>query len=72
MENSIGIIGGADGPTMVFAAGQPNARLHAACSSLHFEPTDEVQWRMVFREKYRPLDFQTVPVTEKMGFRFHH
>ena len=48
---SVGIIGGADGPTMVFAAGQPNARLHAACSSLHFEPTDEVQWRMVFREK---------------------
>ena len=25
--------------------------LHAVCSSLHFEPTDSVEWRMVFHEK---------------------
>ncbi|MEG2014035.1 MAG: hypothetical protein RR063_12700, partial [Anaerovoracaceae bacterium] len=33
----IGVIGGADGPT--------------ACSSLHFEPIADVEWRMVFQEK---------------------
>ncbi len=48
---SIGIIGGADGPTMVLVSEQPAAKLHAACSSLHFAPVDQVEWRMVFRVK---------------------
>ena len=48
---SIGIIGGADGPTAIIM-GQSAPKLLAACSSLHFEPiTDEVEWRVVFSEK---------------------
>jgi len=47
----IGIIGGADGPTAV-TMGQSAPKLHAACSSLHFEPVaDEVEWRMIVSEK---------------------
>jgi len=52
---SIGIIGGADGPTAVFvtgvAANRDQPKLHAVCSSLHFEPVDEVEWQITFREK---------------------
>jgi len=47
----IGIIGGADGPTAIIM-GQSAPKLHAACSSLHFEPVvDETEWRVVFSEK---------------------
>ena len=48
----IGIIGGADGPTAI-VCGQPAAqsKLRAACSSLHFDSVDRVEWRLVFREK---------------------
>ena len=48
----IGIIGGADGPTAIISG--PSAaqgKLRAACSSLHFDPVDRVEWRLVFREK---------------------
>ncbi len=48
---SIGIIGGADGPTSVFIAGRSAARINSVCSSLHFEPVEQVEWRMVFHEK---------------------
>ncbi len=48
---SIGIIGSADGPTaLVFSKGE-KSKPHAAMSALHFEPTDDVEWKMVFREK---------------------
>lgn len=47
---AIGVIGGADGPTAVFV-GAHTPKLHAACSSLHFEPVGEVEWRTVFSEK---------------------
>ena len=48
---SIGIIGGADGPTAIIM-GQNTPKLHAACSSLNFEPiADDVEWRVVFSEK---------------------
>ena len=47
---AIGVIGGADGPTAVFV-GAHTPKLHAACSSLHFEPVGEVEWRAVFSEK---------------------
>lgn len=47
---AIGIIGGADGPTAIIC-GNAAAKLHAACSSLHFETVEKVQWRMVFHEK---------------------
>lgn len=47
----IGVIGGADGPTSVIM-GQSAPKLHAACSSLLFEPiVDDVEWRVVFSEK---------------------
>ena len=49
----IGVIGGTDGPTAIIA-GQSAPKLHAACSSLHFEPVDEVEWRVIFSEKLMP------------------
>ena len=55
---AIGIIGGADGPTAVIAGRNTPARLHTACSSLHFEHVDEVEWRAVFSEK--TMDDMTV------------
>ncbi|MGN0341750.1 MAG: hypothetical protein ACI4DO_03060 [Roseburia sp.] len=45
---SVGIIGGADGPT---AISRNTPTRHAACSSLYFEPVEEVEWRAVFSEK---------------------
>lgn len=47
---AIGVIGGADGPTAVCVGGH-TPKLHAACSSLHFEAVEEVEWRAVFSEK---------------------
>lgn len=47
---AVGIIGGADGPTAIIT-GQNSPRLHAACSSLHFTPVEEAEWRAVFSEK---------------------
>ena len=50
---SIGIIGGADGPTAVFM-GRPagkTSQLRMASSSMRFEHVDEVEWRIVFLEK---------------------
>ena len=46
----IGVIGGADGPTAI-TIGRSAAKLHAACSELHFEPVETVEWRAVFSEK---------------------
>lgn len=59
----IGIIGGSDGPTAI-VCGQPAAqgKLGAACSSLHFDPVDRVEWRLVFHEKRyqdKTFDIQT-------------
>lgn len=48
---AIGIIGGADGPTAIIVTKHPQPKMHAACSSLHFEPVDEVEWQITFREK---------------------
>lgn len=49
---AIGIIGGADGPTALVKGGKEDERkLRVACSSLHFEPVEEVQWRISFLEK---------------------
>lgn len=49
----IGIIGGEDGPTVIFITDgkEENAKLHTACSALHYEPTESVTWYMEFREK---------------------
>lgn len=49
---SIGIIGGADGPTAVFISAKGEGmKSHAACSALHFEPVETVEWQAVFRVK---------------------
>ena len=49
---SFGIIGGADGPT-VMVMGQPKSevpRTHMAASSLRFEHAKHIEWRIVFQE----------------------
>lgn len=46
----VGIIGSADGPTAIIYDQQKQGKLHAACSSLHFKPVEQVEWRIVFRE----------------------
>jgi len=50
---SIGIIGGSDGPVAVFASGDASGKLRGAYSSLHFEPVDDVEWQIIFREKLK-------------------
>lgn len=53
--SAIGIIGGADGPTAIFAFGKSERKDgHVAVSSLHFEEQNEVEWRMTFYEKMVP------------------
>ncbi len=47
---TIGVIGGADGPTAIFA-GQNTPKFHTACSSLYFDSVGKVEWRPVFSEK---------------------
>ena len=48
----IGIIGGADGPTAVVTGADAQSGLHAACSSLHFDPVQgDVEWCAVFQIK---------------------
>ena len=49
---SIGVIGRTDGLTAIFvASGSRAGKPRAACSSLYFEPVEEVQWKMIFHEK---------------------
>ncbi len=47
----IGIIGGADGPTMIISGAKEEDHRHIAMSALHFAPADDVEWKIVFREK---------------------
>lgn len=49
---SIGIIGGADGPTAIIM-GTPKSKgqLHAAVSRFSFKPFDCVKWQLSFKEK---------------------
>ena len=50
---SVGIIGGADGPTTIVLgqSSNPDGKRHVANSSLHFEPVGQIEWRIVFQEK---------------------
>ncbi|HHV08919.1 MAG TPA: hypothetical protein GXX75_01385 [Clostridiales bacterium] len=48
---SIGIIGIPRGATSTASGGGNEGKLQAACSALHFEPVDAVEWRIVFHEK---------------------
>lgn len=47
----VGIIGGEDGPTAIFISPVQKTEKHIALSALHFEPTNDVEWKLVFREK---------------------
>lgn len=47
----VGIIGGADGPAVIANGKNRQGKLHAVCSSLHFEPIEQVEWRIVFHEQ---------------------
>ena len=47
---AVGIICGTDGPASTFV-GEKRGNLRAACSSLHFAPVENVEWRMIFHEK---------------------
>ena len=61
----IGIIGGADGPT-VLTLGNSDKACHTVCSALHFEPTDQdPEWQTVFYEQLYAV-FQTalLPIDE--------
>ncbi len=50
-SSTIGIIGGADGPTAILMS-QPNEISHkAALSALHFEPISDIEWKTEFRVK---------------------
>lgn len=48
---SVGIIGGADGPTAIIISKKKEAKVHSACSALHFEPVDDVEWKIVYMMK---------------------
>ena len=48
---AIAIIGGSDGPTAVFASVGQKLEQHCALSALRFEYADDIEWKIVFREK---------------------
>lgn len=52
-DASIGIIGGADGPTAIVFGGKEAEGLHVAFSAFHYAPVDTVTWRFSFLEKQR-------------------
>ena len=48
----VGVIGSVDGPTAIVCGTDVLDKLHAACSSLHFEPVhDDIEWHLVFYVK---------------------
>lgn len=48
---SVGIIGGADGPTAIILADGKTGHPQAVCSALRFEIPKQIEWRMVFYQK---------------------
>lgn len=48
---AIGIIGGVDGPTAIVVSGIEQGKFRTACSALHFDPIDDVEWQMIFHMK---------------------
>lgn len=47
---SMGIIGGADGPTAIAFLTPNQPKLHCAISSMRFQPPETVVWQPIFRE----------------------
>ena len=48
-DATIGIIGGADGPTAIYIATAQEEPSHSVCSSLHFEPAKQIEWFPIFQ-----------------------
>lgn len=49
---SIGIIGGADGPTAIIMSSENcGSEVHTARSALHFEPVNDIEWKIELRAK---------------------
>lgn len=56
--SAIGIIGGADGPTVIVTS---SASGRTACSSLYYEPEYEPDWCMVFYKKPKDdIEFELI------------
>lgn len=49
----VSVIGGSNGPTSIFIAGEAPKQMHAAISSVHFSKVEDIKWRMVFYEKMK-------------------
>lgn len=65
---AIGIIGGAYGPVSLFIAGREETdNLHMACSSLRFQPVEQVKWEFFFQEKiYEDIEMSlSFSITDK-------
>ena len=52
-SSAIAIIGGADGPTVMFAAVPDTKKYHTACSSLKFRRKSDIIWKFDFIEKIK-------------------
>ncbi len=50
-SGSVGIIGGADGPTAVFLTNGKTGCPRTVCSALRFEVPEQIEWRIVFLQK---------------------
>ncbi len=48
---SVGIIGGADGPTVILLSNGKTGQTRSVCSALRFAPLEEIEWRIVFHQK---------------------
>ena len=48
---SVGLIGRMSADTPVLFGGPEQGRVRATCSAMRFQPTDEVEWQVVFRQK---------------------
>ena len=47
----VSVTGGADGPVAVMLTGRKRGQPRTSCSSLYFEPPEQIEWRMVFHQK---------------------
>lgn len=58
---SIGIIGGADGPTTILVSAPQEKHEFAAYSSPHFEPAERIQWYPVLQvTEYNPVQVELI------------
>jgi len=51
---ALGIIGAASAPAAISLGNSEHEKLHFACSALHFEPAETVDWKIIFHEKPCP------------------